>query len=54
MVRDKPAHGSTIPADVTDELSEYTGAFLYGKIYRGENQRTKIHIGEVVYSCKTV
>ena len=39
MVRDKPAHGSTIPADVTDELAEYTGAFLYGKT---ENKPTKI------------
>jgi hypothetical protein len=35
VVRDKPTHGSTIPADVTDELSEYTGAFLYDKRSEG-------------------
>lgn len=31
MVRDKPTLGTTIPANLIDQLSVFTGAFLYGK-----------------------
>ena len=48
MVRDKPTTlGTTIPADLTDQLSTFTGAFIYGKI----DQKTGTKNRGIVFWC---